>query len=75
MMALNVRKRQELNQDLMGDYSNLTRMITSSQNGFSSKGFGFDEGNARNAAVIDIRNIARQIKENTDLLKQAGVYQ
>lgn len=75
MMALNVRKRQEINQDLMGDYSNLTRMITSSQNGFSSRGFGFDEGNARNLAVIDIRNIARQIKENTDILKQAGVYQ
>lgn len=75
MMALNVRKRQELNQELMGDYSNLTRMITSSQNAFSSRGFGFEEGNARNAAVIDIRNIARQIKENTDLLKQAGVYQ
>lgn len=75
MWALGIRFRQEQNQELMGDYSNLTRMITSSQNGFSSKGFGFDEGNARNAAVIDIRNIARQIKENTDLLKQAGVYQ
>lgn len=66
--VLEVRRRKLAlaNESLVKDYSSLTQMITSSQNGFSSRGFGFEEGNSRNAVVIDIRNIARQIKANTD---------